>query len=849
VSATDYRHEEGATEPGPRVRAFVRFLLRRGTLIWILAVVLAVPAAFRAAGLYIRLRSDIEELLPRRAASVAALDELRARMPGLRYLGIVIDTGTAENVPAANRFIDDLAARVRAYPSNLVARVKTGVQEERQFLETHVPLYMDVADLETIRMRLEAKRDAEVSRAMGLDLGDESEDQSTIDLGDIEAKYKAKQKQTSSFEDDRFASHAKRTVLMVIQVAELTTGADLGKELFRRVHEDIGVLGGLERYAPGMRLGYSGDIAIEVEELAALVQDLTASSIVVIGLVLLAIGIFYRWAASLPALLLPLLLGAVYAFAFATLPLIGIEHLNSNTAFLGSVIVGNGINFGIILVARYVEERRHGRDVEEALVYAVSGSRIGTFVAALAAAAAYGSLALTQFRGFRQFGVIGGFGMLICWATAFVLAPPLIAWLDRGGSSLRARPPKVSLMDRVAELVTRRPAVIVSAAAVITALALVRVQGFGRSWIEYDFSKLRRADSHINGEAYWGRRMDDLLGRYLTPLVMLSDSADERQRLERELQPVVTSPPLAEAVDSVVSIDDVVPKNQAEKIAVAEAIRADLTPRILGLLSPEQRNLTDQFLKAAPLRPITAADLPVSMTSGLRERDGTFDKALLIYPRPSRATWQGEAIAQMTNTLRKAASDAALPNEKPARLAGSIPLSADIISSIEHDAPIATAASLLGVTALVVLSLRHRRAMPLVIGSLLLGVLWLLAAVMALGVKINFANFIAFPITFGIGIDYAVNVVARYLEQGSKNIVAAIRSTGRAVTLCSVTTVIGYSSLLFAQNRALFLFGVVAVLGEVACLLTAILVLPSVLLLLGRLSPGERAELADVSRP
>lgn len=842
-------HDERTAEPGPRVRAFVRFVLRRGALIWILAIALAVPATMRAAGLYLRLRSDIEELLPRRAPSVAALDELRARMPGLRYLGIVIDTGTADNVPAAEKFIDDLSARVNAYPSTLVARVKTGVQEERQFLESHAPLYMDLGDLQAIRERLEARRDAEVSRAMGLELDSGDDDQSPLELGDIEAKYRAKEKQVATFGGDRFSSREKKTALMIIQVAELTTGADLGKELFRRVHHDIRDLGGLEAYAPGMRLGYAGDIAIDVEELAALVQDLTASSIAVVALVIAALALFYRWAGSLPAVLLPLLLGAIYAFAFATFPLIGIEHLNSNTAFLGSVIVGNGINYGIILVARYVEERRRGRDIEEALVYAVSGSRIGTFVAALAGAAAYGSLALTQFRGFRQFGIIGGFGMLICWATAFLLAPPLIAWLDRTGGSMRAPHPRVSIMDRVAELVTRHPAVIVSAAAVLTAMSLVRVQGFGRSWIEYDFSHLRRADSHINGEAYWGRRMDALLGRYLTPLVMLTNSADERQRVEHALKPAVQGPPLAEAIDSVVSIEDVVPRKQPEKIALAEVIRADLTPRILARLSPDQRDLVDRFLKAEPLRPITAADLPSSMTSGLRERDGSYDKAVLIYPRPSRATWQGEAILQMTSTLRRTAAEAALPGEPPARLAGSIPLSADIISSIERDAPIATAASLLGVTALVVLTLRHRRAMPLVIGSLLLGVLWLLATIMALGVKINFANFIAFPITFGIGIDYSANVVARYLEQGSKNIVAAIRSTGRAVTLCSVTTVIGYSSLLFAQNRALFLFGVVAVLGEVACLLTAILVLPSVLVLLGRLSPPERAEFADASRP
>jgi predicted RND superfamily exporter protein len=55
----------------------------------------------------------------------------------------------------------------------------------------------------------------------------------------------------------------------------------------------------------------------------------------------------------------------------------------------------------------------------------------------------------------------------------------------------------------------------------------------------------------------------------------------------------------------------------------------------------------------------------------------------------------------------------------------------------------------------------------------------------------------------------------------------AVRTTGGAVTLCSMTTIIGYSSLLLAENRALFLFGLLAVLGEVACLTTAVIVMPA----------------------
>jgi predicted RND superfamily exporter protein len=120
------------------------------------------------------------------------------------------------------------------------------------------------------------------------------------------------------------------------------------------------------------------------------------------------------------------------------------------------------------------------------------------------------------------------------------------------------------------------------------------------------------------------------------------------------------------------------------------------------------------------------------------------------------------------------------------------------------------------------------------VGALCLGVLLLTGASRLLGIHVNFANFIAFPITFGIGVDYAVNVVSRYEQEGSVDILAAVRSTGAAVALCSLTTIIGYSSLLMAENRALFLFGLLAVLGEVACLSVALLGLPSLLVLTTR---------------
>jgi predicted RND superfamily exporter protein len=143
-----------------------------------------------------------------------------------------------------------------------------------------------------------------------------------------------------------------------------------------------------------------------------------------------------------------------------------------------------------------------------------------------------------------------------------------------------------------------------------------------------------------------------------------------------------------------------------------------------------------------------------------------------------------------------------------------------------------------GGAVLVVLTLfRLRASTALVLGSLLLGVFWMAGAALGLGVKINFSNFIAFPITFGIGVEYAVNVMNRYEVDGQQDILAAVRSTGAAVALCSATTILGYSSLLVAENQALFLFGLLAVVGEVTCLLAALVALPA-LLSLRRPSPA-----------
>ncbi len=824
------------------MRGFVRWTLRHGRTLWLVALVLAVPAVWRTAWLYAHLKSDLDELLPPSAPSVVALQELRARMPGMQYLGVLVEAKDPKNLPAAERLLDDLAARVRTYPPDLVRAARTGVARERAFVKKHAPLYLELDYLKTIQERVQTRKDFEAAHAMGASL-DDDEKPPPVDFKDIEDKYRGRDESVGRFPNDRFTDPAHATTLLLVEVGGYELGSSKAHRLLDRVKADLAALGGPDRYAPGMRLGYTGDVAISVEELSALVADLTVSSLLVVAAVIAVIIIYFRWWRSVPILIAPLLLATAYAFAIVTLPPFRVESLNSNTAFLGSIIVGNGINFGIVLLARYAEERRRGFGVEDSIVTGVWGTRAGTLAAALAAGTAYTALVITQFRGFRQFGVIGGIGMLLSWGSAFVLMPSLIAWIDRGGKSApRPGNPEWGIMAYVARFVARYPLPVVVAGVLITGAAGWKLRKLDRTRLEYDFSKLRRADTMVSGEGYWGTKMDVLLGRYLSPIVVLTNSRAEADAAAAALREAAKKPPLDDIVARVTTEDDVLPRDQEAKIATTEVIRAMLTPKIRESIDPDKRQQLEEVLgegtegqSAKRIEPVTGDQLPATFTTGLRERDGRLDRAVLVYPKTTTgALWRGDALVDFAKRLRAITRAAEPPGHEAPRVAGSQPLSADIITSIERDGPLATAAALAGVIAVVLLVLRRSSSTLYVIGSLVVGVLWLAALTLALDVKINFANFIAFPITFGIGVDYSVNIMSRFTQDGSRDVTGAIRSTGGAVGLCSLTTIIGYSSLLVAENRALFSFGVVAVLGEIACLTTAVVFLPAVLLSLRR---------------
>ncbi|RYZ60718.1 MAG: RND transporter, partial [Proteobacteria bacterium] len=243
-------------------------------------------------------------------------------------------------------------------------------------------------------------------------------------------------------------------------------------------------------------------------------------------------------------------------------------------------------------------------------------------------------------------------------------------------------------------------------------------------------------------------------------------------------------------------------------------------------LPANERTLAKDLVGPGARQPFNMKDLPPMVLGKFTERDGSVGNLVLVEPPLGNVSDDGDKLIAFIKELRDTA-DSVSPG---APVAGTLPISSDMIESIVRDGPKATLFAFLAVVALVIILFRRPGIFLPIIFGLIMGVGWLIGFILIFWYKVNFLNFIALPITFGIGVDYAVNVFSRFREEGPNSLVKVLRDTGGAVMLCSFTTGIGYGSLLIAQNQAFVSFGVLAVVGEITCLVAAMFSLPSLLL-------------------
>ena len=123
----------------------------------------------------------------------------------------------------------------------------------------------------------------------------------------------------------------------------------------------------------------------------------------------------------------------------------------------------------------------------------------------------------------------------------------------------------------------------------------------------------------------------------------------------------------------------------------------------------------------------------------------------------------------------------------------------------------------------------------------LLGGLLSYGALSILGISFNPANLILLPLILGIGVDDGVHVLHDFHSQCDGYRLSP--STMNAIVLTSLTSMIGFGSMMIAAHRGLYSVGLVLVIGVGSCLFVSLVTLPAILTVMRRLFPHERASL------
>jgi len=243
--------------------------------------------------------------------------------------------------------------------------------------------------------------------------------------------------------------------------------------------------------------------------------------------------------------------------------------------------------------------------------------------------------------------------------------------------------------------------------------------------------------------------------------------------------------------------------------------------------------------------------------------DAAPDRAAAVFYRAGGAGTDREYRALRVSVAITGGSDTGVVTEEMRAVATTIegdtdlrvtatgqPIVTEIVQSGLLRTLVETFLITLGVILAFLTAIFYRRYGTLSLGAVTMvpvvfGLSWILGTMYLLGISFNSETAIIASIAIGIGVDYAIHVSERFVEERARTgdalaaLDATVAGTGGALLASAVTTAGGFGVLLFALVPSLQRFGLVTSTAIVYAFLASVVVLPSLLVLWDRYLGGD----------
>lgn len=754
-----------------------RFVLANRSSVSIAAAVLTVVAL--VIGVPPKIDSNLLNLLPDGDPVVAAIQEIDRDEGGLNLLSFTFQSDDAEGM---DTYVEALEARLASLDD--VEFTMHGIDESLA-LQVGM-LQFEPDDIGELNVRLQG------ALALGPALNP-MVTQRLMDMGPLTEKIEKASDVALLQEDDGRAR-------LIVRPTGSSSDPKFASRFMDQVHE---IMAEMPPEEAGVKLLWMGGAYRHaVEDVRGIQQDLLYTSVGSALLVLSVIGFAFRSVRAMALVFPPLVLANAVLLAVVQ---IFFGALNTYTSFGTAILFGLGIDFAIHLVGRYRELRGEGASLEDALADAWARTGPPCATAALTSAAGFLALSAANFKGFAQLGVLLAIGLVVCLVAMLTLLPALISWFDAEPPLLlgtQGGPRETSTSSYRFAPVGLAAAVVITA--VVGSLSVPAMQ------FEYDVSALRR-----DGMSYAELTEEErkLAKSSYSPVAVTFDSHEGLLEAQDRIDRMIADGEMPH-IGGTVSIAKVLPGDQTARNERLRELVTLVEHKNLRYLPPvlAKRLLP---LRGLDVRNLSRDDLPPGVIHLLGARNPDVSRMLML---PKGNMWDVREAHKLEDEVL-----GALPTQRVA--SEHIGVSRMFHLAFE-DAPVIAVLALLLVTVLSFWDLRKPLWTLGAVGTLVAGLVWATAALNAAGVKLTLVNLSGIPILLGIGVDVVIHLLHRLREEGPGGVRRALRTTGVAAGLSTLTTVCSFLSLTLAGNRGVRSLGMLVVLGLIVVFMVSAAMLP-----------------------
>ena len=798
--------------PRSPLEKFVRRLFKLTPVILVFFIGLTVLVAPRAIKLMGSISTELSKLLPSDEPAVVIGNEIKKKFKKKGGGDIILLIESPD--PVANRRVVEKAADfLEKIPE--VERVKT-MQEGYDFFDRHKLLYLELEDLRKIRDRVTRKIQQEKLGGLYIDFEtDGGGGKDPFEFNDLVAKYQEEYKR--GIQNRFYASEDETVFALWIYPRSKDSSLSFYRKFFQLVSGEVKKFPWQEEGA--FTLHYAGSIKTRIDEYVTITNDLKRAGFISVAGIFLLLIFYFRSLSAVVLMFLPLSSGIFLGFAVCST---FISSMNVVTSFLFSILFGLGIDIGIHMYARLCEERAAGTPREEAYVMMVTRAGRSSSVAVITTCATFFILIINDFRGFSEFGWIAGIGLMTTLVTYLLFFPAVLIAAERlrliRFDGKRKPLPFQMALEKISAF--PKASLIAKGSLVVMVLSIFLVPFSGFEW-NYDRLKIHLPETDLARE-----KLKLVKQRVNSPATIIIGSEEEARVLKAEFERIKKADVSSPTIDKFRSSYDLFPEGQEEKMALLRDVDHLLKDDALNVLQGDKRTMVDEFRTAiAKTAFVKREDIPPEIEDAFYGRGEFFhEQVAFVYPLPKLELGDGRNAVAFAEDVY----DVDIGDRKFHAVSDAI-VFGRVLTTLFEDSKRTILLSIAALIILIYLDFRHFKKSALVMGTLAFGMLTMIATIVLFGWRFNFYSMITIPMAIGMGEDNSVHLVHRFEELKRGSVMKALSTSGTAALMASLTTLLGYSGLLFAHHPGLKSIGLFSVVGISTCLFASLIFLPAVL--------------------